>query len=370
MALWVHPTDSRNSLLLMGDSQAGLLSYRLDGGLLEQVSGSAFGVDVQEGFPVGGITQPLVMVSNGQNLVSYIINNQLRLQFSGLAPVAFAAGAPEHVAMYRSPSTGRHFAFSSSAQGSIQQFEFTPQSDGGATAAAVRPLSVAPRGVSGLLVDDENRFLYVAVPGEGIRRYGAEPDAGTAFTLVINDNLATTLGGMALYPAAAGGGYLLVASTGEDAIRVFDRAPPHNHLGAVFIVGDGGVDPVTAPRHLVVSARELGTPFPRGMLAVHDGANDTNENAKFVQWPAFAQAFTPPLSVPTDGGVDGGTGDDGGTEPDGGDGGSKPGPVLPPKPPTKVPDEVGCSCSAVSVPGLVVFVLAGALLRSRRRRGA
>jgi 3-phytase len=368
MALWVHPTDPKNSLLLMSDDQAGLISHRLDGGQVELLSGAARGVDVQEGFPVGGVSQPLVMVSDGQQLVGYLIDTAtLRLRFSGLLPASAGGVTPESVALYKSPNTGRTFAFGGSTQGTIQQFEFTSLSDGGATSAVVRTLSV-PNAVAGLLVDDENRALYVAVQDEGIRRFGAEPDAGPLGALVIGDNLAAPLGGLALYPTAAGGGYLLAVSGGEDAIRVFNRAPPHNHLGAVFIVGDGGVDAVTAPRHLVVSARDLGTFFPRGMVAVHDGANDVQENAKFVPWPAIAQAFTPPLGVNTDGGADGGTAGDGGTGVDGGDGGGGGGNLPPVLPPSKPGEEAGCSCSAVSVPGLVVFVLAGALLRSRRRR--
>jgi 3-phytase len=139
-------------------------------------------------------------------------------------------------------------------------------------------------------------------------------------------------------------------------------------------VQDGGIDAVSAPRHIAVTHRNLEALFPKGLLAVHDGANDVNENVKLVQWQKVAEAFSPPLVVETDtpGGADGGTGaPDAGR--DAGSGGGGGGNVPPTGPGGSIPNDdggSGCSCSSASVPGLVLFVLAGALLRSRRRRSA
>jgi 3-phytase len=376
-ALWVHPTDPSNSLLLVADSQSGLLVYQLDGtqrALLAE--GAVLGVDVQEGFSLGGISQPLVMVANSslQGLVAYVVDpTTLGLRGAGLAPITTQGFTPNSVALYASPTTGRSYAFAGSATGTVWQFELVAQPDGGAAPNQVRTLDVGGP-VVGLAVDDAQRTLYVVEQDVGIWQYGAEPDAGdtrTAVDDVTGGGLLSPLGGVALYTASGSGGYLLAVSGGADAVRIYDRSPSaHTFRGSFTLVQDGGIDAVERPRQVVVSNRSLGTRFPLGMVAVHDSLNAAaNENFKLVPWSDIATGFSPALLVDTAGGTDGGTPDGGAAD---GGGGSPP-VVVPPGVPGQVPpgselDDSGCSCSSVSVPGTVLLVLAGGLLLSRRRR--
>ncbi len=380
-AVWVHPTDPANSLLLVADNQTGLLIYGLDGILRAQISeGAALGVDVQEGVPLGGISQQLVVVANQslQGLVAYLVDpTTLAFRRAGLATINTAGFAPNSVALYVSPTTGRVFAFAGSATGTLWQFELTAtQSDAGTTSNLVRTLNVGGP-VAGLAVDDAQGALYVVQQNAGIWQYGAEPGAADTRTAVVNvggGGLVQPLGGVALYSASGGRGYLLAVNGGADAVRVHDRASTHTFRGSFTVVTDGGIDAVENPRHIAVTNRALGARFPLGLVAIHDGANvGGTENFKLVPWEALASRFTPNLLVDTGGGGGGAT--DGGTA-DGG-GGSEPVVTAPPPlgPPGSLPDDMAlgessCNCSSVSVSGSVLFVLAGVMLLSRRRRGS
>ncbi len=385
-ALWVHPTDPANSLLLVADNLNGLLVHQLDGTRLAQLAeGAVLGVDVQEGVSVGGISQQLVMVANQplQGLVAYIVDpTTLGLRRAGLATITAQGFAPNSVAMYVSPTTGRVFAFAGSTTGDLRQFELTStQGDAGTTSNLVRSLTVGGP-VVGLAVDDAQERSTWSSRTSASGSTAPSPMPRTPVTSVDNvggGGLVQPLGGVALYSASGDRGYLLVANGGADSVLVYERAPTaHTFRGSLTVVTDGGIDAVERPRHVVVSNRVLGTRFPLGMVAVHDSTNiGGTENFKLVPWDAIATRFTPNLVVDTGGGngTDGGT--DGGTPDGGADGGGSPNVTAPPPPgpPSPLPDDLtlkdsSCNCSSVSISGSVLFVLAGMLLLSRRRRGS
>lgn len=391
-ALWMHPTDPASSLLLVADNQTGLLVYNLNGTQRPLLAeGAVQGVDVQEGVVVGGISQTLVMVANTsqQALIGYIIDpSTLQFRRAGFANVTAPSFAPNSVALYVSPSTGRVFAFAGSATGLVVQFELTAltdggtaSTDGGIVSSVVRSFDVG-NAVVGLAVDDSQGKLYVVEQGVGIWEYGAEPEAADARVSVDTatgggGGLAPPLGGVALYRASGLRGYLLAVSGGDNAVRIYERqSGAHTFRGSFTVVADGGIDAVETPREVVVTNRPLGTLFPLGMVAVHDSANPgANENFKLVPWPAIATGFTTPLVVDTGTGeaTDGGTAD-GGTA----DGGSSAPPTnnVPPSGPLGESPEGGvkagqaCACASASVPGTMLLTLLGVLLLSRRRPGA
>jgi 3-phytase len=124
---------------------------------------------------------------------------------------------------------------------------------------------------------------------------------------------------------------------------------------------------VTGPTTVEATSLSLGPNFPAGLVAVHDAVNSPMQNDKLVSWTDVASAFSPALQTSqADGGTDGGTSDagtDGGT--DGGTGGG----TLPGSGQTFPPEDSGCGCAVASVPGALLFVVAGLALRSRRRQG-
>jgi 3-phytase len=370
VALWVNSGTPGQSLLLVADSTVGLVTFGLNGGEQQALlsDGVAYGVDVRDGFSLPGGTATLVVVANGtvQALTAYVVDPlTLQLRRVDTGNLTVANFSPRSVTLYRSAVNGALYAFMSNAAGTMQQVELRPMTDGGVEGIPVRNFAVGGA-VVGAVADDQQGFLFVVQQNTGIWRYNAEPGANDARTSVATAGapLTAPLGGVSLYPLPNGTGYLLAASAGGDQVVVYDRRPPHASLGSFAVVQDGGIDAVQAPATVEASSRVLGPNFPAGLVAVHDAINDPIQNDKLVSWLAVANAFSPPLSAtsPADGGTaDGGTdgGDGGGGGAGGGGGGGTTFPVEP---------DSGCNCAAASVPGTLLFVLAGLALLRRRRQ--
>ncbi len=383
VALWPNPATPIQSLIVVADSNVGLTTYRLDGSEFEviQSDGIAFGVDVRSGFALPGASVPLVVVANGtaQALTAYVVDPvTLRLRRVDTGTLRVTNFDPRSVALYRSAANSRLYAFAANAAGTVQQFELRSNTDGGVEGTPVRDFAVGGA-ISGAVADDGQGALFVAQQNVGIWRYSAEPDGGVGRTAVATagqGNLATPLGGLALYPLPDGDGYLLAASTGGDQVVVYRRQPPHTPVGTfrVDATANGNIDQVTGPRSVTASSVALGPSFPGGLVAVHDTLNAPAQNHKLVSWSEVANAFSPPLRINgqagnTDGGTaDGGTRDGGTTDGGATDGGTKPGGGTIGGGGSIDPDDTGCNCAAASVPGTVLFVLVGLALRGRRRR--
>jgi 3-phytase len=375
VALWVNSGTPEQSLLLVADSVVGLVSFGLNG--VEQQAllsdGVAYGVDVRDGFTLPGGTAPLVVVANGttQSLTAYMVDPlTLQLRRVDTGNLTVPNFSPRTVTLYRSAVNGVLYAFMSNVSGTMQQVELRPGTDGGVQSVPVRNFAVGGA-IAGAVADDQQGYLFVVQQNTGIWRYDAEPGANDNRISVASAGapLTAPLGGVSLYSLPNGTGYLLAASAGGDQIVVYDRRPPHASLGSFAVVQEGGIDAVDSPVTVVATSRALGPNFPAGLVAVHDAINDPMQNDKLVSWLAVANAFNPPLAV-NQTGADGGTPDggtpDGGT-PDGGGGaggGGGGGTTFPVEP------DSGCGCAAASVPGTLLFVLAGLALLRRRRRQA
>jgi 3-phytase len=278
---------------------------------------------------------------------------------------------PRSVAVYRSAANGQFYAFAADSGGTVQQFELRANTTGGVEGTAVRSFEVGGA-VSGLVADESQGVLFVAQQSQGIWRYSAEANGGTARTAVATagqGGLASPLGGLALYSLSGSGGYLLAASPSGDNVVVYGQRPPHTPLGSFRVITNatGNIDEVSGTRSLEASSRALGTLFPAGAVLVHDALNSPAQNHKALSWSNVAAAFNPPLAVSSvDGGSDGGVMDggttDGGTGRDGGTTTGPGGGTIDPDP------ESGCGCATASVSGTVLFVLLGLALRGRRRQ--
>ncbi|HLL01540.1 MAG TPA: phytase [Myxococcaceae bacterium] len=375
VALWPNSANPAQSLLVVADSTVGLTTYRLDTtDELEVLQGEvAFGVDVEEGFALPGGSVPLVVVANGarQALTAYVVDAvTLRLRRVDTDTLRVTNFDPRVVALYRNPANGQVYAFAADSGGTVQQFELRTNTTGGVEGTAVRTFEVGGA-VSGMVADEAQGVLFVAQQNQGIWRYSAAANGGTARTAVASAGqgaLAAPLGGLALYSINAGGGYLLAASTSGDSVAVYGRQPPHDPLGSfrVIVNATGSIDAVTGPRSIEASSRALGTTYPTGIAIVHDTLNSPAQNHKLVAWRDLVVAFTPPLAENRlDGGSDGGVldgGTDGGTGRDGGPTTGPGGGTIDPDP------ESGCGCATASVSGTVLFVLLGLALRGRRRQ--
>lgn len=330
-AIWVHPTDSSQSLVLATLKDGGLVVFDLNGHVLQEMAPEAYGdvrynnVDLVYGFRLGGQRVDLAIASDRENdtLAIFSIDPATRrltdVTASAIPETIFGVDDGEQTAYgltaYTSPSSGRHYVFVSQGSGAqIAQLELVDQGDGTVTATVVRMLNLpVPTGdpedsqAEGMVTDREFGFLYVAGETEyGILKFNAEPDGGNTFTelhSIDNDFLKPDVEGLAIYYGGNGAGYLLVSSQGNSTYAVFRRDGDNEYIGS-FAIGDVlDIDQANESDGLDVINVPLGDRFPFGLLVVQDGANDPqfvaqddeelenqSTNFKFVSWAAVAAA--------------------------------------------------------------------------------
>jgi myo-inositol-hexaphosphate 3-phosphohydrolase/phosphodiesterase/alkaline phosphatase D-like protein len=337
-AIWVHPTDSENSLVLTTLKDGGLTVFDLEGTIQQTVLPAPFGdirynnVDLVYGFPVGGETVDLAVVSDRANdtLAILAIDPETRqlsdITANSIPNSIFGVDDGEAtaygLATYTSPVSGKSYAFVTQADGNqVAQLELTDNGDGKVSAEVVRILELpVPTGdpedsqAESMVIDRELGFLYVAMEDEvGILKFSAEPDGGDNFTVVQpvdRPELEPDLEGLSIYYGANGTGYLLASSQGDSTYAVFSREGTNEYLGSFVISDNGAIDQANESDGLDVLNVPLGSAFPNGLVVVQDGANDpqnaieddeqlenNSTNFKFVPWESVANAFPNPLAI-------------------------------------------------------------------------
>ena len=385
LAVWIHPTDATQSLIVASDQNSGVVLFQLDGGFVTQNSTpQPIAVDLRYNFPLGG--QRIALIAASQRLQNGRIgtftistDGGAQLQdvsvlsnITNVTPGAIIAG----LAMYQSPISGNYYAFITDTDGGLQEWQLFDDGTGRVNGSRVRTLSLSSA-AEGCVADDLNSQLYVAEEAVGIWKIGAEPDAGTTRVLIDSTDgghLAAPVKGLALYRTRTGSGYLVASSQGNLTYAVYKREPGNAYVGSFQV--DAGVGPLKT-NGLDVSNFGLGTAFPEGVFIAQNAlSNDSNTgpNFKLIPWGVIARAFYPNLAIdptfdPRLEGMDAGT-------PDGGSDGGSPGGGPCPVPPCGALGggtlSSGCGCTstatAVWLPLAAVGTAAWARFRKRRDR--
>ncbi len=302
-AIWADPVNPANSLVIGTDKKAGLNVYDMQGRLIQHLpDGKMNNVDLREGFMLGG--QPVVLVTasdrTNKSVAIYRLDTQARRLINvadGVQPTE--QGDPYGHCMYRSARTGKTYVFINDSNGEKRQWELVDAGNGRVRAVRVRDFAFSTQ-VEGCVADDDAGKLYVAEEDVGLWSLSAEPDGGSAMTMLAriteNPALKDDLEGVGLYDLGDGRGYLVVSSQGNDSYAVFRREGDQAYLGSFIVVADGmrGIDGVSETDGLDVSSRNLGPGFEHGALVAQDGRNvlpgDT-QNFKYVPWKSIADAL-------------------------------------------------------------------------------
>jgi 3-phytase len=385
LAVWIHPSDVSQSLIVATDQLSGVVLFQLDGGFVTQNNAfQPISVDLRYNFPLGGQRIPLIAASlrafNGM-IGTYTISTDGGIQLqdvttsssiSNVTPGTNIAG----LAMYRSPISGNTYAFITDTDGGLQEWQLFDDGTGLVTGSRVRALSFSSA-AEGCVADDLNSQLYVAEEAVGIWKIGAEPDAGAHPVLIDSTDgghLSGPVKGLALYRTHTGSGYLIASSQGNLTYVVYKREPGNAYVGSFQI--DAGVA-LLKSNGLGVSNFGLDAAFPEGVFIAQNATSfdsNTGPNFKLVPWGSIARAFYPPLAIdpsfdPRLEGMDAGS-PDGGT-----DGGSSGGVCRVPPCGTSgggSSGSVGWSCSSTASVAWLPLAAAGAAIwarfRSRRNR--
>ncbi|WP_094678099.1 phytase [Hydrocoleum sp. CS-953] len=341
-AIYVHPNNPNQSLVISTLKDAGLAVYGLNGQLLQEISPETPGdirynnVDIVYDFQIRDETVDLAVATDRENdtLAIWSIDPQTR-QLTNITaanlsnPPASIFGIDDGektaygLATYTNPNTGETYAYVSQRDGNqIAQLELTTNQNGTVSASEVRRLTVPiPDGgelddaqVEGMVVDRELGILYAGQENFGIWKFDAEANASTERTLVdeVGENIQADVEGLTIYYADNGNGYLLASSQGDNTFAVYDRQGDNEFIGNFFIGDFANIDGAEESDGADVINVPLGNNYPNGLLVVQDGANEPevvlqdpedgeiqnfNTNFKFIPWENVANAFEEPLKI-------------------------------------------------------------------------
>ncbi len=344
-AIWVHPADTAQSLIIGALKNGGLDVYDLDGQVLQSIrpEGARFNnVDVQYNFPLGEATVDLAVTTDryGDKLVFFVIDpatRQLTDVTDPANPLVFTPAGQESdqettaygIALYKSATSGKLYAFVTQRDAlQIVQVEIVDNGNGLIGFTPVRMITLpAPGGdlalqSEGMVADHELGIVYIAQEDVGIWKFAAEPDAAAEGTLIYpvapaGDTLVADAEGLTIYYTAEGKGYLLASSQGDNRFSIYTREGDNAYLGSFFIGDEAkAIDGVQECDGAQVINVPLGDRFPQGLLVVHDGQNlpeylveddgemeNANTSFKYVPWETVANAFVEitgaPLTIDT-----------------------------------------------------------------------
>jgi 3-phytase len=297
VAVWVHPTDVAQSLIITTDDNIGIATYDLSGTQVELLEvGETSGVDVRYSFPLGGESIPLVAVGmkDAQEILLFTVNAETRLleQIGSLETEAPHTG----LCLYFSLITNNYYVFNTAEDGSVEQYVIGDDGSGSITTTLARAFNVGSE-TEGCVADDYLGNLFLGEVAVALWRYDAEPEASNprrVIDAVGVGNITEEIKGLTIYAAANGEGYLLAADETGSSFLVYERAGDQAYVGMFNIGAGDGVDAVDEPNALDVVSLPLGDAFPAGLLVSADDANsdpDEDNNFKMVAWDAVAEAL-------------------------------------------------------------------------------
>jgi 3-phytase len=304
-AIYVDPVDPARSFVIgtdKGDTNGGVYAFRLDGRIdrartvtpLQRMNN----VDIEYGLagPTGAIDIAVATERNRMMLRVFALPSMRPIDGGGI-PVfdGDQARAPMGVALYRRPSDGAVFAIVGGKGGPtdgtyLWQYRLDVDGSGTVRGTKVRAFGgySGQKEIEAIVVDDELGYVYYSDEGVGVRKYHADPDAGSAeLALFATSGVAEDHEGLAVYRRDDGTGYIILSDQQAQRIHVFTRegspGDPHAHRRLAVI-------PVKALETdgLEVTARSLGPTFPRGLLVMMS----TDQTFHYYRWEDVEAAIS------------------------------------------------------------------------------
>jgi myo-inositol-hexaphosphate 3-phosphohydrolase len=252
-AIWLHPTDPAQSLILGSDKAAGLGIYDLSGtriGFL--AAGSVNNVDVSVLETAGGETAIAAGTARDENAVAVWTIDPVTRELTRADGGRIVSGLPDVYGFALARFSGTTLALVTSKAGMLEIIELTMS--GGRVGAGPRAAIPVGGQLEGVVADPASGSLYVGEEGVGIWRYTlvTAPDGTidweeTASLRRLIDtcrdtqgvgNLTSDVEGLALWaPEGSEDGYLIASSQGDDRFCVYEPARRSGFVGSFRIRG-------------------------------------------------------------------------------------------------------------------------------------
>ena len=290
ICIWENPNDATKSIVVATDKKYGLITYDLQGKKLYQ-------------YPVGrpnnvALFTPNNILNNDLPLICASNRTEETITFAFLNPDGSLTDIQDIKVPLREVYgittylAEQPYVIVSTKKGKVWQYQIGLQ-DKTVRMALVRKLKFG-KTVEGLVVDPNNKKLYVGEEDRGLWQLNALPwqaDEKTMILKVDNNKLKSDFEGIALRENEDGSGWIVMSIQGSNAYAFIDRKSLQ--LKNIIQIKDGVVDGVQETDGLDVS--NLKTPtFPNGLLIVQDGENGNDpQNFKYVNWSKIQPYLLP-----------------------------------------------------------------------------
>jgi myo-inositol-hexaphosphate 3-phosphohydrolase len=294
-AIWIHPVDPTQSLILGTNKKQGLLSYDLAGKTRQLLEvGRVNNVDVRQQVHLSGRTVDLALATQRDEKALAVFEIDAEGKIRDVGRIATDLDEIYGTCLYQPPGGGLE-VIANDQDGRFVQYRIDWR-DNAYTGVPVRRFSVASQ-PEGCVVDDHTGRLFIGEEDHAIWTLAANALADTTPHLVlpVGPRLVADVEGLALYHGAHAS-YLIASSQGDNSYVVLDAKPPFAYRGAfrIGINAAAGIDGVSETDGLEVTALDLGGAYGKGMLVVQDGFNrlpDAPQNFKLVAWKDIARAL-------------------------------------------------------------------------------
>jgi len=300
-AIWLHPDDRSQSLILGTDKAGAVYTFDLDGRIIQDKSVTGMGrinnIDVAYGVMLGGVPTDIAVATdrNANLLRAFRLPDMTPVDNGGAE--AFEGEPPERrrpmgIALYTRPTDGALFAVVSRKTGPsggyLWQYRIADDGKGGLAFTKVREFGAfrGTKEIESVAVDDDLGYVYYSEEDVGVHKYQADPDAPAAdqeLALFGTEGFTEDREGISIYEINDGTGYILVSDQQANAFRVYPRegspGDPHHHpeIYAFFVStneSDGSE----------VTNAALGDRFPSGLFI----AMSDNRTFHFYSWEDIA----------------------------------------------------------------------------------
>ena len=251
-AIWIHPTDPTQSLIIGTDKNedGALYVYSLDGKIDEQKTVRGLkrpnNVDVEYGLLLNGNSIDIAVTTERleNRLRIFSLPEMKAIDNGGIDVfVGDSLCAPMGIALYKRASDNTIFAIVGRKQGPtdgtyLWQYRLEDDGNGYVKGVKVREFGVwsGIKEIEAIAVDDALGYVYYADENVGIRKYHADPDAENAqdeLALFGTDGFTEDREGISIYFINDGRGYILVSDQQANKFRIYKREGetdnPHDH---------------------------------------------------------------------------------------------------------------------------------------------
>jgi 3-phytase len=301
-AIWIHPTDPSQSLIIGTDKDedGALYVFDLNGKIQEDKTIRNLkrpnNVDVEYGLLLDGQTVDIAVTTERftNKLRIFSLPEMQSIDNGGIEVfVGETARAPMGIALYKRPADGAIFAIVSRKEGPtdcryLWQYRLENDGTGQVKASKVREFGIwsGIKEIEAVAVDDELGYVYYSDENVGVRKYYADPDQADAnieLALFGTEPYVEDREGISIYQINGGAGYILVSDQSANKFHVYKREGeinnPHQHeLIKVIDVSTSDSDGSD------VTNVALGDKFPVGLFV----AMSSDKTFQIYSWADIA----------------------------------------------------------------------------------